>query len=118
MNPSPATKDTVRKAYEFALTHIGHDKDSNPIWTEYIQLLKQADVCIRTFNFDVELTRLHQAATTWDESQKMDAVRKAYQRAIQIPMDNVKRIWEDYQEFENNLNKITVRQPARNSCLI
>ncbi|KIP07568.1 hypothetical protein PHLGIDRAFT_105533 [Phlebiopsis gigantea 11061_1 CR5-6] len=93
MNPSPATKDTVRKAYEFALTHIGHDKDSSPIWTEYIQLLKQAD-----------------AATTWDESQKMDAVRKAYQRAIQIPMDNVKRLWEDYQEFENNLNKITAKK--------
>ncbi len=39
----------------------------------------------------------------------MDSVRKAYQRAVQIPMDNVKRIWEEYQEFENNLNKITVR---------
>lgn len=38
----------------------------------------------------------------------MDAIRKAYQRAVQIPMDNVKRLWEDYQEFENNLNKITV----------
>ena len=39
----------------------------------------------------------------------MEAIRKAYQRAVQIPMDNVKRLWEDYQEFENNLNKITVR---------
>lgn len=52
---------------------------------------------------------MFQAATTWDESQKMDAVRKAFQRAVQMPMDNVKRLWEDYQEFENNLNKITVR---------
>ena len=51
-----------------------------------------------------------QCATQWDESQKMDAIRKAYQRAVQIPMDNVKRLWEEYQEFENNLNKITVRQ--------
>lgn len=40
----------------------------------------------------------------------MDAIRKAYQRAIQIPMDNVKRLWEEYQEFETNLNKITVRR--------
>ena len=38
----------------------------------------------------------------------MDAVRKAYQQAVQIPMENVKRLWEDYQDFENNLNKITV----------
>lgn len=44
MNPAPATKDTVRKAYEFALTHIGHDKESSSIWTEYIQFLKQGDV--------------------------------------------------------------------------
>lgn len=50
-----------------------------------------------------------QTSNTWEEGQKMDAVRKAYQRAVQIPMDNVKRLWEEYQEFENNLNKITVR---------
>ena len=56
----------------------------------------------------VSLNAASQTATTWDEGQKMDAIRKAYQRAIQIPMDNVKRLWEEYQEFENNLNKITV----------
>ena len=38
----------------------------------------------------------------------MDAVRKAYQRAVQIPMDNVKKLWEEYQDFENGLNRITV----------
>ena len=38
----------------------------------------------------------------------MDAVRRAYQQAVQIPMENVKRLWEDYQDFENGLNKITV----------
>ena len=38
----------------------------------------------------------------------MDAVRKAYQHAVQIPMENVKRLWEEYQEFENGLNRITV----------
>ena len=42
----------------------------------------------------------------------MDAVRKAYHRAVQIPMDNVKKLWEEYQDFENGLNKITV-----SSCL-
>ncbi len=51
---------------------------------------------------------MHQTNTTWEEQQKMDAVRRAYQQAVQIPMKNVKRIWEDYQDFENNLNKITV----------
>ena len=35
----------------------------------------------------------------------MDAIRKAYQRAVQTPMENVKRLWEEYSEFETNLNK-------------
>ncbi|RDX41229.1 Suf-domain-containing protein [Lentinus brumalis] len=40
----------------------------------------------------------------------MDAVRRAYQQAVQIPMENVKRLWEDYQDFENGLNKITAKK--------
>ncbi|THH29552.1 hypothetical protein EUX98_g4628 [Antrodiella citrinella] len=88
MHPDPSTRDTVRKAYEYALNHIGHDKESNEIWTDYIQFLKTGE-----------------AVTTWDEGQKMDAIRKAYQRAVQTPMENVKRLWEEYSEFETNLNK-------------
>lgn len=44
MNSAPATKDTVRKAYEFALNHIGHDKESGLIWNDYIQFLKDLEV--------------------------------------------------------------------------
>lgn len=32
-------------------------------------------------------------------------------------MENVKKLWEDYQEFENNLNKITVRPIDFPLCL-
>lgn len=45
MNTAPATKDTVRKAYEFALNHIGHDKESGLIWNDYVQFLKDLEVC-------------------------------------------------------------------------
>ncbi|CAL1708882.1 unnamed protein product [Somion occarium] len=93
MNQGPNVRDTVRKAYEYALNHIGHDKESTEIWTDYIQLLKSGE-----------------SANPWDEGQKMDAIRKAYQRAVQTPMDGVKRLWEEYQEFENNLNKITAKK--------
>lgn len=44
MHPDPSSRDTVRKAYEYALNHIGHDKDSNEIWTDYIQFLKSGEV--------------------------------------------------------------------------
>lgn len=112
MNQGPNVRDTVRKAYEYALNHIGHDKESSEIWTDYIQLLKSVEVGdIRFTNNILTMTgfSLIQPATPWDEGQKMDAIRKAYQRAVQTPMDGVKRLWEEYQEFENNLNKITVR---------
>ncbi|THG95903.1 hypothetical protein EW026_g5829 [Hermanssonia centrifuga] len=93
MTSGPNTRETVRKVYEFALNHIGQDKEATEIWTDYIQFLKAGE-----------------SATTWDYGHKMDSVRKAYQRAVQIPMDDVKRIWEEYQEFENNLNKITAKK--------
>lgn len=93
MNSGPNTRDIVRKALEYALNHIGHDKDSTEIWQDYIAFLKAEE-----------------SNTPWDEGQRMDAIRKAYQRAVQTPIENVKRLWEDYQEFENNLNKITAKK--------
>lgn len=39
----------------------------------------------------------------------MDQLRKAYQRAIQAPINNVESIWQEYNAFENNLVKLTVR---------
>lgn len=38
----------------------------------------------------------------------MDQLRKAYQRAIQTPINNVEGIWQEYNAFENNLGKLTV----------
>ncbi|EKM58947.1 uncharacterized protein PHACADRAFT_249079 [Phanerochaete carnosa HHB-10118-sp] len=93
MNTAAATKDTVRKAYEFALNHIGHDKESGSMWSDYLQFLKDLD-----------------ATTPWEEGQKNDAIRKAYQRVVQIPTENVKRLWEEWQEWENGLNKITAKK--------
>ena len=105
MHPDPSSRDTVRKAYEYALNHIGHDKESNEIWTDYIQFLKSGEVRRSIESYASTSEEQRQAATTWDEGQKMDAIRKAYQRAVQTPMENVKRLWEEYSEFETNLNK-------------
>ncbi|GBE79055.1 hypothetical protein BKA93DRAFT_785197 [Sparassis latifolia] len=92
-NVGPDAYDTIRNSYEFALNRVGQDKDSTEIWQDYIHFLKSG-----------------QTTTTWEEQQKMDAVRKAYHRAVQIPMENVKKLWEDYQDFENGLNKITAKK--------
>ncbi|OCH93262.1 Suf-domain-containing protein [Obba rivulosa] len=93
LNTGPNARDAIRQSYEFAINRVGQDKDSTEIWVDYIQFLKSAET-----------------TTTWEEQQKMDTVRKAYHRAVQIPMENVKKLWEDYQEFENGLNKITAKK--------
>lgn len=38
----------------------------------------------------------------------MDALRKVYHRAVQIPIENVEQIWSELEAFETQLNKITV----------
>ena len=41
---SAAQRDSVRMSYEFALNHVGQDKDSGQIWADYIQFLKSGEV--------------------------------------------------------------------------
>jgi cleavage stimulation factor subunit 3 len=45
VNSGPNTRDIIRKAYEFALNHVGQDKDSSEIWSDFIQFLKSGEVC-------------------------------------------------------------------------
>lgn len=40
----------------------------------------------------------------------MDQLRKVYHRAVQIPIDNVERLWSELEAFETNLNKITAKK--------
>ncbi|KIO34711.1 hypothetical protein M407DRAFT_63724 [Tulasnella calospora MUT 4182] len=90
----PAIRDIVRKAYEFALAHVGHDMESGQIWRDYIDFLKTA----------------LDSRTTWDAQQKMDALRSAYHRAVVIPLDNVEALWRELDQYENGLNKITAKK--------
>lgn len=41
----------------------------------------------------------------------MDALRKVYHRAVQIPLENIEQLWSELESFESNLNKITVISP-------
>ncbi|KAF8759051.1 Suf protein [Rhizoctonia solani] len=89
----PRTMEVVKKAYEFALLHIGHDRAAGDIWREYIDFVKAGE-----------------AKTTWEEQQKMDALRRLYHRAVVIPLENVEQLWRELDQFENGLNKITAKK--------
>lgn len=103
VNPLPAASSSedgqspVRKliedAYEFAVNHIGMSRDATEIWQEYIKFVKERD-----------------AKTPWLSGQKMDDLRRIYQRVVGIPISGVEQVWRDYDQFENGLNKVTAKK--------
>jgi cleavage stimulation factor subunit 3 len=52
-----------------------------------------------------------QPKNTWETQQQMDNLRKVYQRAVCIPLNNVEALWKAYDAFESGLNKLTVCFP-------
>ncbi|CAG8567643.1 14377_t:CDS:10, partial [Acaulospora colombiana] len=90
---SSHARATISATYEYVLNHVGLDKDAGTLWCDYLFFLKTGE----THN-------------TWEEQQKMDIMRKAYQKAICIPLNNVELIWKEYDQFENALNKVTAKK--------
>ncbi|KFH61759.1 hypothetical protein MVEG_12400 [Podila verticillata NRRL 6337] len=93
INTGPDAKTIITQAYEFVLQHVGLDAESGPIWGDYLFFLKSG-----------------QAQNTWEEQQRMDAMRRVFQKAVCIPLSNVENIWRDYDSFENGLNKLTAKK--------
>ena len=85
----------ISQAYDFVLENVGQDRDSGRIWQDYIAFIKSGPGVV--------------GGTSWQDQQKMDLLRKAYQRAICIPIQGVDVLWKEYDAFEKGLNKITVR---------
>ncbi|THG10612.1 hypothetical protein TEA_024580 [Camellia sinensis var. sinensis] len=83
----------------------GADIASGPVWMEYITFLKSMP-----------------AQSTQEESQRMTAVRKAYQKAIVTPTHHVEQLWKDYENFENSVSRALAKglvseyQPKYNSA--
>jgi cleavage stimulation factor subunit 3 len=89
-----AARQTVNAAYEFVLDNVGLDRESGRIWQDYIQFLKGGPGQV--------------GGTNWQDMQKMDVLRKAYQRAICIPLTGLNALWKEYDQFELGLNKVAV----------
>lgn len=87
-------RQIISQAYDFALQNIGIDKDSGRIWQDYVQFIRSGPGII--------------GGSNWQDQQKMDLLRKTYQRAICIPTQSVNTLWKEYDAFEMGLNKMTV----------
>ncbi|KAI5661042.1 hypothetical protein M9H77_20365 [Catharanthus roseus] len=98
-------QEETRKAYDFMLNYIGADITSGPVWMEYIAFLKSLP-----------------APTSPEETQRMTAVRKAYQKAIVTPTHHIEQLWRDYENFENSVSRplakgvLSEYQPKYNSA--
>lgn len=83
----------LRKAFDIALDKIGLDPNSDIIWMGYIQFLKT-----------------QRTNTPFEESQKISAIRKVYQRALELPLLTLDQIWKDYDHWEHSLNRDLARE--------
>ncbi|KAK6930631.1 hypothetical protein RJ641_004725, partial [Dillenia turbinata] len=85
-------QEETRKAYDFMLSYIGSDIAAGP------------------------------AVSPQEESQRMTAVRKAYQKAIVTPTHHLEQLWKDYENFENSVSRTLAKgllseyQPKYNSA--
>ncbi|CAO3673036.1 unnamed protein product [Rhizopus microsporus] len=90
---TPEARSIIEKAYEYVLSNVGIDKEAGPIWADYIYFLKSTET-----------------SNTWEEQRKMDSMRRAYQKAVTIPLNNVEHLWKEYDQWENSLNRLTAKK--------
>lgn len=91
---SGAARQIIHQAYDLALQHVGLDKESGRLWQDYVQFIKSGPG--------------HVGQSSWQDQQKMDLLRKTYQRAICVPTQSTNILWKEYDQFENSLSKATV----------
>jgi cleavage stimulation factor subunit 3 len=84
----------ISEAFNFALNNVGMDKDAGKVWQDYVDFVKSGPGIV--------------GGTGWQDTQKMDALRAAYQRAIAVPTSALNVLWKEYDNFETGLSKINV----------
>jgi cleavage stimulation factor subunit 3 len=87
-------RQTITQAYEFVLGRVGIDVSSGRLWLDYLEMLKTGPGNL--------------GGTSWQDMQKMDTLRKVYQRAVSIPHNATLEIWREYDKFEMGLNRVSV----------
>ena len=100
---SGQARQIIHQAYDVALAQVGLDKESGKLWQDYVNFIKSGPGTI--------------GGSNWQDQQKMDLLRKVYQRAICIPHQFTNLLWKEYDGFEMGLNKMTVGYQKFEKCL-
>ena len=72
----------IHQAYDVALAQVGLDKESGKLWQDYVNFIKSGPGTT--------------GGSNWQDQQKMDLLRKVYQRAICIPHQFTNLLWKEY----------------------
>ncbi|EME40295.1 hypothetical protein DOTSEDRAFT_138054 [Dothistroma septosporum NZE10] len=84
------------KAWDMTFDHVGIDPAAGQLWREYIDFMKDGPGTV--------------GGSGWQDMQKADLLRAAYQRAIKVPNGEFMRLWKEYEAFEHSLNRQTARK--------
>jgi cleavage stimulation factor subunit 3 len=91
----------MQQAFEFALSACGHDKDSGPIWSDFLEFVKGWP---RNNPDEIKM-----------QTEKLRAI---YHRALVIPLENMEQLWREYDAYEQSLNRTSVRTPSANQIML
>lgn len=81
--------DLLYKAFRYTLDKVGIDPNAISIYNDYIQFLKEREV-----------------DGSYLDSQKITAVRKAYQEGVMNPMFHIDTLWKEYINYEQSISPI------------
>lgn len=81
--------DLIYKAFRYTLDKVGIDPNAISIYNDYIQFLKEREV-----------------DGSYLDSQKITAVRKAYQEGVMNPMFHIDTLWKEYINYEQSISPI------------
>ncbi|KAK3677215.1 mRNA 3'-end-processing protein rna14 [Recurvomyces mirabilis] len=95
-DPQGQHRAIITQAFDAVLDAVGNDPDSTALWKDYIEFVKSGPGVI--------------GGSGWQDLQKVDALRKAYQRAIKVPSGVVVALWKEYDSFEMVQNKAQGRK--------
>lgn len=96
LDPSGKAREIIHQCYELALSQVGLDKEAGRLWQDYVAFIKQGPGIL--------------GGSGWQDQQKMDLLRKTYQKAVAMPNQSTSALWREYNDFEMGLNKMTVNR--------
>jgi tetratricopeptide (TPR) repeat protein len=102
----PDSRETLVKAYELALSHVGWDLQASSIYLDYLDLLMRS----ASSSSAAATAEGGGGGGLYEEQQRMDQIRRVFHRALAIPLDNIEGIWHRYDAYENSLNRATAKK--------